>query len=214
MTILLGALLSGSSFVTTNGAVNLVASAATLTSNITQSYKMDKTGISDTSISFQKMIDSYPAGSTIRLPKGIYKLSSIVKLKDGIKLIGDGNVVIKGTGNNTLLATGDNNTFGGIEFQSCSTAISAIKQNGINITSCRFTNNIRYAAIDIYGSNDCSITNSYFYDVRKYGIKIDNNSSNITIDKNHFDNPKVFGGYKNAQISGHIYCLKIGRAHV
>jgi parallel beta-helix repeat protein len=168
---------------------------------------LDLTGRSDTSDEFQNMVDSIPEDSTIRLPKGIYKFSNIVKLKDGIKLIALSDVVIEGTGSNTLFSTGDNNRFQDIEFQSCSIAISAIRQKGINITNCRFKNNIKYAAIDLYGSRDCSITNSYFYNIRKYGIKIDDNSSDITIDSNYFDNPKVFGGYDVSQISGHIYCL-------
>ena len=57
------------------------------------------------------------------------------------------------------------------------------------------------------GASNCSVTNSYFYNIHKYGIIIDNNSSNITIYNNYFDNPKVFGGYAKAQISGHVYCL-------
>ncbi|WP_414648729.1 right-handed parallel beta-helix repeat-containing protein [Clostridium sp.] len=55
--------------------------------------------------------------------------------------------------------------------------------------------------------SECSVTNSYFYDIRKYGILIDNNSSTITINKNIFNNPKVFGGYLKEQIGGHVYCL-------
>ncbi|MBU3098004.1 MULTISPECIES: right-handed parallel beta-helix repeat-containing protein [Clostridium] len=179
-----------------------------------QKYNLDKTGISDTSASFQKMIDSYPKGSTINLPKGIYKISDIVNLKDGMSLIAGSDVVIAGTGKNTLFTTGNDNTFKGIEFQNCSIALRVLYVKGINITNCRFTNNITYAAIDIYGSSDCTITNSYFYNINKYGIKIDNNSSNITIDKNYFDNPKVFGGYTDSQISGHVYCLSGSKINV
>nr|WP_253201588.1 right-handed parallel beta-helix repeat-containing protein [Clostridium sp. DSM 17811] len=131
-----------------------------------------------------------------------------------MSLIAGSDVVIAGTGKNTLFTTGNDNTFKGIEFQNCSIALRVLYVKGINITNCRFTNNITYAAIDIYGSSDCTITNSYFYNINKYGIKIDNNSSNITIDKNYFDNPKVFGGYTDSQISGHVYCLSGSKINV
>lgn len=170
-------------------------------------YNLDITGLSDTSLQFQKMIDSCPSGTSLQLPKGKYKFASTVKLKDGIKLIASNDVFIIGTGGNTLFSTGNNNSFSGIEFQNCSTALSFFQKIGLVVINCRFTNNINYAAINVYGSGSCSVTNSYFYDIRKYGILLDNASSNITIDKNSFDNAKVFGGYKNEQISGHIYCL-------
>ena len=160
------------------------------------------------------MIDSYPKGSTIKLPKGIYKLSSIVNLKDGMSIIAESDVVIEGIGKNTLFSTGNDNTFKGIEFQNCSTALRVLYVKGINIKNCRFTNNINYAAIDIYGTSNCTVTNSYFYNINKYGIKIDNNSSDVTVDKNYFDNPKVFGGYKDAQIGGHVYCLSGNKINV
>ena len=54
-------------------------------------------------------------------------------------------------------------------------------KKGLNVTNCRFTNKINYAAINFYGGSNCSITNSYFYDILKYGIIIDKDSSNITI---------------------------------
>ncbi len=160
------------------------------------------------------MIDSYPKGSVIKLPKGIYKIFKTVTLKDGMSLIAGSDVVIEGTGKNTLFKAGNNNLLKGLEFQNCSIAIRALYVKGVNITNCRFTNNINYAAIDIYGSSNCSITNSYFYNINKYGIKIDNNSSNITIDKNYFDNPKTFGGYKDSQIAGHVYCLSGSKINV
>jgi len=172
-----------------------------------QSYNLDKIGTSDTSSQFQNMIDSYPSNSTIKLPKGIYKFSSTVKLKDGMKLIADSNVVIQGIGDNTLFSTGNDNTFTGIEFQKCSTALSSSYNKGLNIINCRFTYNIKYAAINVYGGSNCTITNSYFYNILKYGIKIDGDSSDITINNNYFDNPEVFAGYTDAQISAHIYCL-------
>lgn len=40
-----------------------------------QAYGLDITGTSDTSVQFQQMINSFPSGSTIELPEGIYKLS-------------------------------------------------------------------------------------------------------------------------------------------
>jgi hypothetical protein len=170
-------------------------------------YNLDITGITDTSGEFQKMIDSFASGSTIQLPSGTYKFSSTVKLKDNINLIASNDVIIIGIGNNTLFTTGNDNIFKGIEFQNCYTALNVFRKNGLNIIDCRFTNNINYAAINFYGSSDSTVTDSYFYDIRKYGILIDDDSSDITIDSNNFDNPKVFGGYTHEQISGHIYCL-------
>jgi len=153
------------------------------------------------------MLDSYPSGSTLKLPKGIYKFSTTVKLKDGIKLIASSDVVIQGLGKNILFATGNDNSIQGIEFQKCAIAIRVLYKKGVNIINCRFTDNIRYSAIDFYGTSNCTVTNSYFYNILKYGIKIDHNSSDITVYKNYFDNPKVFGGYALAQISAHVYCL-------
>ena len=170
-------------------------------------FTIDNTGTSDTSVAFQRMLDSYPSGGTIKLPKGKYKLSSVVKLKDDVKLIGNNDVIIIGTGKNTLINCGNANSFEGLEFEYCSTAIKASNKKGINVTSCKFTNNIEYAAINFYGASSCIVRNSYFYDIRKYGILIDKDSSSIIIDKNNFDNPKVYAGYKDAQISGHVYCL-------
>lgn len=172
-----------------------------------KNYNLDITGLSDTSIKFQNMIDSYPSGTTLQLPKGIYKFGSTVTLKDGIKLIASSDVTIIGNGKNTLFSTGNSNIFQGIDFQNCSTAISVSQKNSLKVINCRFTNNIAYVAINFYGSSNSSVTNSYFYDIRKYGILIDKISSNLTIDKNTFDNPKVFGGYKKEQIGGHVYCL-------
>ena len=172
-----------------------------------KTYNLNITGTSDTSINFQKMIDSFPSGTTIKLPKGKYKFASTVKLKDGIQLIASNDVIIIGTGNDTLFSTGNSNSLQGIEFQNCSTALSVFQKKGLNVISCRFTNNISYSAINFYGSDSSSVINSYFYDIRKYGILIDNNSSNITINNNNFNNPKVFGGYSHEQIGGHVYCL-------
>ncbi|MBU3111425.1 right-handed parallel beta-helix repeat-containing protein [Clostridium lacusfryxellense] len=172
-----------------------------------QKYSLDITGKTDTSAGFQKMVDSYPSGSTIELPEGIYTFNNTIKLKDGIKLIGEADVVIKGTGKNTLFNLGNNNSFQGIEFQSCGTALSITHKKGLKVSNCRFTNKIDFAAINYSGATDSLITNSFFYDIRKYGVLIDNDSSNITIDNNKFDNAKVFGGYEKEQISGHVYSL-------
>ena len=175
--------------------------------NDVKKYSLDITGATDTSAQFQKMMDSLPKDITIKLPKGTYKFHNAVKFKDGIKLISSGDVIIKGTGKNTLFSVGNLNSFQGIEFQNCATAINVIQKKGLYITGCRFTNNIGYSAINLSQSTDCLVTTSYFYDIRKYGILIDNDSSSITIDNNNFDNAKVFAGYDKEQISGHIYSL-------
>jgi len=171
-------------------------------------YNLDVTGTSDTSVQFQKMVDSLPSGSAIKLPKGIYKFARAVKLKNGIKLIAtNNNVKIKGIGNNTLFWTGNDNSFQGIEFQNCSTAISVLYKKGLSVISCGFTNKISYAAINLYGGSNCSVKYSYFYDIHKFGVLIDKDSSNITIDTNNFDNAKAFDGYSKEQIAGHVYCM-------
>ncbi|MBU3111077.1 right-handed parallel beta-helix repeat-containing protein [Clostridium lacusfryxellense] len=154
------------------------------------------------------MIDSLPIGAKITLPKGTYKLDSAIILKDGMKLIAsNNNVKIKGTGNNILFWTGNDNTFQGIEFQNCGTAISVLYKKGLSVLSCGFTSNISYAAVNIYGGSNCSVKYSYFYDVHKFGVLIDKDSSNITIDNNNFNNAKVFDGNAFEQISGHVYCM-------
>ena len=175
--------------------------------NTIKKYSLDVTGATDTSASFQKMVDSYPSGSTITLPEGKYNFQSTVKLKEGIKLVGKSDVIIKGTGKNTLFSVGNVNSFQGIEFQNCATALSVTQKKGLKVSDCRFTNKINFSAINFSESSDSLITNSFFYDILKYGVLIDNDSSNITIDNNKFDNAKVFGGYAKEQISGHVYCL-------
>jgi len=208
--IILISLSNISPFLPISNATNLnvtSSSASNIQAINAKTYNLNITGTSDTSAAFQKMINSFPSGTTIKLPKGKYKFASTVKLKDGIKLIASSDVVIIGLGNNTLFSTGNDNSFQGIEFQNCSTAISVFQKKGLHIISCRFTNNISYSAINFYGGCSSSVVNSYFYDIRKYGILIDNNSANITINNNNFNNPKVFGGYSHEQIGGHVYCL-------
>ena len=170
-------------------------------------YSLDITGTKDTTAAFQKMIDSYPSGSTINLPEGKFSLNGTVKLKNGMKLTSENKVLFIGSGKNTLFTVGNDNSFQDIEFQNCSTAINVDQKKGLNVTECKFTSKINYAALNISASNNCIITNSYFTGIHKYGIIIDKDSSAISIDKNNFDNAKVFGGYKKEQISGHIYCL-------
>ena len=219
--IILISLSNVSSLLTTTNAANIAVKSANIavkSSSVTmlasspiiinaKTYKLNIAGTSDTSAQFQKMINSFPSGASIKLPKGKYKFSSTVKLKDGIKLIASSDVIIIGTGKNTLFSTGNTNSFQGIEFQNCFTALSVFQKKGLNVINCRFTNNISYSAINFYGGSSSSVINSYFYDIRKYGILIDNNSANITINKNNFNNAKVYGGYSHEQIGGHVYCL-------
>ncbi|MGH4052361.1 MAG: right-handed parallel beta-helix repeat-containing protein [Clostridium sp.] len=169
---------------------------------------MDQTGVTDSSVQFQEMIDAQPKGTKILLPKGTYKFDNAIELKDGIKLIGaNNNVKIKGTGNNTLFWTGNDNSFEGIEFQYCGAAISVLYKKGLNVINCGFTSNISYAAVNLYGASNSTVKNSYFYDVHKFGVLIDKDSSNIKIDNNNFNNAKAFDGYAKEQIAGHVYCM-------
>jgi parallel beta-helix repeat protein len=178
-----------------------------LTNVNVKKYSLDITGATDTSSQFQKMVDSYPTGSTINIPSGTYNFLNTIKLKDGIKLVAHSDVIISGTGKNTLISVGNSNSFEGIEFQNCDTALDVNHKSGLVVDNCKFTNNIVFSAINMSKASDSSVTNSVFYDIRKYGILIDNDSSNITIHKNNFDNPEVFAGYEKEQISGHVYSL-------
>ncbi|MGH4118106.1 right-handed parallel beta-helix repeat-containing protein [Clostridium sp.] len=219
--IILISLTTASYFITTTNAngLDVNPSITTTKSDVTpiapnnliiieaKDYNLDTTGITDTSANFQTMIDSFISGSTIQLPSGTYKFSNTVKLKDNVTFFASNDVIISGTGNNTLFSTGNNTSFSGIEFQNCSTALSVFKKIGLNVTNCRFTNNITFSAINFYGSSSSTVIDSYFYNIRKYGILIDDDSDHITIDNNNFDNPQVFGGYAKEQIGGHIYSL-------
>ena len=80
------------------------------------------------------MIDSYPSGSTIKLPEGKYNFNNTVKLPDGIKLIASSDVIIIGTGKNTLFSVGNVNSFQGLEFQNCATAINVNQKKGLEVT--------------------------------------------------------------------------------
>ncbi|MBU3179838.1 right-handed parallel beta-helix repeat-containing protein [Clostridium psychrophilum] len=219
--ILLISISSLSPLLTTTNATTLSTNSSSISKSITstkiinaKTYKLNVTGASDTASAFQKMINSFPSGTSIKLPRGKYKFSNTIRLKNGMKLIASNDVVIIGTGKNTLFSTGNSNSFQGIEFQNCATALSVFQKKGLNVMSCRFTNNIHYAAINFYGASSSSVTNSYFYDIHKYGILIDNNSSNVIISKNNFNNAKVFAGYRYAQISGHVYCLSGTKIYV
>jgi len=158
-----------------------VTSSSSTTTNPTiinaLSYNLDITGLSDTSTQFQKMVDSYPSGSTIKLPKGIYKFSKIVNLKDGIKLIASNDVVIPGIGKNILFSTGNDNTFKGIEFQKCSTAkVLSAQNNGIDVTA---------------GSSNCTITDNNIANTNlNNNINATNIGNGILLDWNGIADPR------------------------
>jgi len=170
-------------------------------------YDLDITGLKDTSVPFQKMIDSFPSGSSISLPKGIYKFDNTVDMKDGITLVASKDAVIIGTGTNTLFNAGNSDTFNGINFEECSTAIKAFEKKSVNVLNSSFGNNISYAAINYYGVSSSLVKLCSFYDIRKYGVLIDDDSCDITIDTNNFNNSIKYGGYTTPQIGGHVYCL-------
>jgi autotransporter-associated beta strand protein len=170
-------------------------------------YGLDITGKTDTSGAFQTMINSFPSGSTLRLPTGTYWFTNTVNIKDGITLVASKDARIIGTGNNVLFSLGCSNTMNGIDFENCYQGISISGKNTVNVFNCVFTNNITFAAINFYGSSSCSINNSYFSGIGKYGVLIDADSSDITIDSNVFQNAAKYDGYGTAQIAGHVYCL-------
>lgn len=189
-------------------------STETITTIDATKYNLDITGKKDTSVAFQKMVDSSPKGCTLNLPKGTYKFDSTVKLDDDISLVAQKDVVIIGTGNNTLFSAGNLDTFDGINFENCSTAINVFNKKSVNVLNSSFRNNITFAAINYYGGNSSIVKFCTFYDIRKYGVLIDNDSYDITIDNNNFNNSTKYGGYTTAQIGGHVYCLNGARITV
>jgi len=170
-------------------------------------YNLDNTGVIDNTQQFQNLLDSFPLGSDLRIPSGKYKINGTINLKEGIKIEAQSDVIFIGTGNNTLFNTYNNTTFSGIGFQNCNTAIKIYKQNLVTIYWCNFKNNISFSAINIFGCSNISISNSFFWEIKKYGVLIDADSSDISIKYNNFSNPSVFGGFEIEQIGGHIYCL-------
>jgi len=170
-------------------------------------YNLDTTGANDMTSNLQLMLDSFASGSDLRIPSGKYKINDTVNLKAGIKIEAQSDVIFIGTGNNTLFNAYNNTTFSGIGFQNCNTAIKIYKQNLVTIYWCNFKNNISFSAINIFGCSNISVSNSFFWEIKKYGVLIDADSSDISITWNNFSNPSPFGGYKIEQIGGHVYCL-------
>ena len=153
---------------------------------------IDNTGMSNVTIPMQSVIDSYATYAIITIPSGIYKIGGTINLKEGQTLIANNDVIIIGIGTNLLVNATYKTTIQGIEFQNCSTAINLTGHSAFNVVNCRFTNNIVYSAINLYNClGKCNITGSYFNNILKYGILIDNNSSDITIEGNCFDNEFV-----------------------
>ena len=129
-------------------------------------------------------------------------------MNDGITLVAlKDDVVIIGSGTNTLFNAGNSNTFNGIKFENSSIAINVFEKEIINVIKSSFSNNIANVAINYYGSNSSLVKFCSFYDIRKYGVLIDNDSSDITVDNNNFNNSILYGGYTTPQIGGHVYCL-------
>jgi len=170
-------------------------------------YNLDPTGAIDNTIAFQEMIDSFPLGSDLRIPSGKYKINGTVNLKAGIKIQAQSDVTFIGIGTNDLFTANSNTTFSGIGFQNCNNAININGMTGITVYWCNFKNNIVYSAVNIYNGTNISISNSFFYNILKNGVQINGDSSDINIMWNNFTNPETFGNYKEAQISGHVYCL-------
>lgn len=170
-------------------------------------FNLDITGVTDNTVQFQNMIDSFPSGSDLRIPAGTYKISGTVNLKSGIKIEAQSDVIFIGIGSNNLFTANSNTTFSGIGFQNCNNAININGQSEITIYWCNFKNNIVYSAVNIYNGTNINISNSFFYNILKNGVLINGDSSFISITWNNFTNPSVYGGYQTEQISGHVYCL-------
>ena len=170
-------------------------------------YNLDTTGAVDNTTQMQSMLDSFTSGSDLRIPSGKYKINGTINLKAGIKIEAQSDVTFIGIGTNDLFTTNSNTTFSGIGFQNCNNAININGQTGITVYWCNFKNNIVYSAINIYNGTNISISNSFFYNILKNGVQINGDSSTISITWNNFTNASVFGGYADAQISGHVYCL-------
>jgi len=170
-------------------------------------YNLDTTGATDTTLAFQKMTDSFPTGSDLRIPAGTYKFEGTVNLKSGIKIEAQSDVIIIGISSNTLFNASSNTTFSGIGFQNCNIAINIFQQTGVTVYWCNFKNSIVYSAIEIYNGSNISISSCFLYEIKKYGVFINGDNSDISITWNNFSNPSVFGGYTTEQISAHVYCL-------
>jgi len=81
--IILASILNVSPLLINTSATNLSAKSSRVSQSITstkiinaKTYKLNIAGTSDTSAQFQKMINSFPSGASIKLPKGKYKFSS------------------------------------------------------------------------------------------------------------------------------------------
>ncbi|HEY8805547.1 MAG TPA: hypothetical protein VIM42_10670, partial [Clostridium sp.] len=170
-------------------------------------YNLDTTGTIDNTTQIQLMLDSFLAGSDLRIPSGKYKINGTINLKAGIKIEAQSDVTFIGIGTNDLFTANSNTTFSGIGFQNCNNAININGQNLITVYWCNFKNNIVYSAVNIYNGTNISISNSFFYNILKNGVQINGDSSTISITWNNFTNPNTYAGYATEQISGHIYCL-------
>ncbi|MBP0725136.1 right-handed parallel beta-helix repeat-containing protein [Bacillus sp. RG28] len=163
-------------------------------------------GVTDDTSAIQNAINSLGStNSTIYLPYGTYKIKNTLTLSDSKSMIGFQSVLV-GIGTNNGILTGNNNYFEGIEFRNFNFAIWANGKTSVSVQRCRFIS-ISGVAIYYYGSDSSFVKNSYFYNIAKDSLNIDNNAYNIAIEGNEFNNPSLYGGYSSAQITAHVNVL-------
>jgi hypothetical protein len=167
----------------------------------------------DDSGRLQRLINKLTSGGVITFDvKKTYSILTALNSLDGISFVGYG-AILQGDGTKTLINAGNDNYFEGIEFKNCTFAINAQAKTNVSVNRCRFID-IKNVGVYYYGTKSSFIINSYFYDIKKDSLNIDNDSSDIEISHNIFDNPSLYGGYGTEQTSAHVNCLNGNRINV
>jgi hypothetical protein len=166
----------------------------------------------DDSGRLQRLINKLSSGGVITFAKKTYSILTTLNSLDGISFMGFGTILL-GDGTKTLINAGNDNYFEGIQFQTCTIAINAQAKKNVSVHRCRFID-IKNVGVYYYGTNSSFVINSYFYNIQKDSINIDNDSSDIDISHNVFDNPSLYGGYATEQNSAHVNCLNGIRINV
>jgi hypothetical protein len=167
----------------------------------------------DDSGRLQRLINKLTSGGVITFEaKKTYSILTTLTSLDNISFVGYGSI-LQGNGTKILVNTGNNNYLEGIEFNNCTIAINGQGKNNVSVYRCRFID-IKNVGVYYYGCKESFVMNSYFYDIKKDSINVDNDSSDIEISHNIFDNPSLYGGYGTEQTTAHVNCLNGHRIDV